>query len=47
MNRKLETKVAAFTGGSAGTGFGAAKRFAEETLVSSFSIRLSRQSKAT
>jgi YHS domain-containing protein len=30
MNRKLENKVAVITGGSAGIGFGAAKRFAEE-----------------
>jgi NAD(P)-dependent dehydrogenase (short-subunit alcohol dehydrogenase family) len=30
MNRKLESKVAVVTGGSAGIGFGAAKRFAEE-----------------
>ena len=30
MNRKLENKVAVVTGASAGIGFGAAKRFAEE-----------------
>ena len=30
MNRKLENEVAVVTGGSAGIGFGAAKRFAEE-----------------
>ena len=30
MDRKLENKVAFVTGGSAGIGFGAAKRFAEE-----------------
>ena len=30
MNRKVENKLAAATGGSAGIGFGAAKRFAEE-----------------
>jgi 3-oxoacyl-ACP reductase-like protein len=30
MNRKLENKVAVVTGGGAGIGFGAAKRFAEE-----------------
>ena len=30
MNRKLESKIAVVTGGSAGIGFGAAKRFAEE-----------------
>jgi NAD(P)-dependent dehydrogenase (short-subunit alcohol dehydrogenase family) len=29
MNRKLESKIAVVTGGSAGIGFGAAKRFAE------------------
>jgi NADP-dependent 3-hydroxy acid dehydrogenase YdfG len=30
MNRKLENKVAVVTGGSAGIGLGAAKRFAAE-----------------
>jgi NAD(P)-dependent dehydrogenase (short-subunit alcohol dehydrogenase family) len=30
MNRKLESKVAVVTGGSAGIGLGAAKRFAAE-----------------
>jgi len=30
MNRKLESKIAVVTGGSAGIGFGAAKRFAAE-----------------
>jgi NAD(P)-dependent dehydrogenase (short-subunit alcohol dehydrogenase family) len=30
MNRKLESKVAVLIGGSAGIGFGAAKRFVEE-----------------
>jgi len=30
MNRKLENKAAVVTGGSAGIGFGAAKRSAEE-----------------
>jgi NAD(P)-dependent dehydrogenase (short-subunit alcohol dehydrogenase family) len=31
MNGQLENKVAVVTGGSAGIGFGAAKRFAEES----------------
>ena len=30
MNRELESKVAVVTGGGAGIGLGAAKRFAEE-----------------
>jgi NADP-dependent 3-hydroxy acid dehydrogenase YdfG len=41
MNRKLESKIAVVTGGSAGTGLGVAKRFAgeggfEETLSGIF-----------
>lgn len=36
MNRKLESKIAVVIGGSAGIGFGAAKRFADMGKVAVF-----------
>lgn len=47
MNRKLESKIAVVTGGSAGIGFGAAKRFADEGVQNPHSLLNCRLSEET